>query len=102
MTDIVSVGSDIGFFDTQTVKAANIFSVQLGNLEYAPDLGIDLRYFLSEDFRFQNESFKSYLIQVLANNAINVASLGELIENLLTRLTFNIVSEETNGGLVAR
>ena len=102
MTDIVSITTDIGVFDTQTCKAANILSVQLGNLEYAPLLGIDLVYFLNEDFRFQNESFKAYLVQVLANNGINVASVVDMIEDLLVRYSFNISAEETNSGLVAR
>lgn len=102
MIDIVSLGSDIGLYDTQTSKAKNILSVQLGALEYAPDLGIDLEYFLSEDFRFQNESFKSYLIQRLANSGINVSSVIETIEALYTEYTFNLTAAETSGGLIAR
>ena len=49
MIDIVSSidGQDIGTFNTQTTRAANILSVQLGTLEYAQDLGIDLKYFFS-------------------------------------------------------
>jgi hypothetical protein len=102
MTDIVSTGDDIGLFDTQTTRAANILSVQVGALEYAQDLGIDLRYFLSENFRFQNESFKSYLIQVLANRGVNVASVGETVETLFRRLDFNLSQDESGDGLVAR
>jgi phosphomannomutase len=102
MIDIVSVGTDIGLFDAQTEKAKNILSVQLGALEYAPDLGVDLRYFLSEDFRFQNESFKAYLVEVLANNGINVASVVDDVEDLFRQYTFNLTPEETSSGLVAR
>lgn len=102
MTDIINVGEDIGLYDTQTSKAGNILSVQLGDLEYAPDLGIDLAYFLSEDYSFQNESFKSYLVEVLANNGINVSSVTETIESLFEQYTFNISPEETSTGLVAR
>jgi phosphomannomutase len=104
MIDIVSNhdGEDMGVFDTQTSKAANILSVQLGALEYQPELGIDLKYFLSEDFRFQNESFKAYLIQVLASNGINVASVVDTVETFLTRFTFNITPEEVSTGLIAR
>lgn len=102
MTDIVSVGGDIGLYDTQTQKAANILSVQLGALEYAQDLGIDLAYFLSEDFKFQNQSFKAYLIQVLANRGINVASVVETLETLFAEYTFNLVPEETSTGMLAR
>ncbi len=102
MTDIISVGQDIGLFDTQTVRAANILSVQLGNLEYAKDLGIDLKYFLSENFRFQNASFKAYLIEVLANKSINVASVIDVVNSLFATYTFNIQAEQINSGFIAR
>ena len=102
MIDIVSLGDDMGIYSTQNYKAKNILSVQLGDLEYAPLLGIDLRYFLSEDFKFQNDSFKAYLIEVLANSGINVASVEEQIETLFTRFNFNLTPEETSSGMVAR
>ena len=38
MIDIVGIGTDLRLFDAQTSKAANVLSVQLGNLEYAQDL----------------------------------------------------------------
>jgi len=102
MTDIVSVGDDIGLFDTQTTRAANILSVQLGALEYAQEIGIDLDYFLREDVSFQNESFKAYLVEVLATNGINVATVTETIETLYRQFTFNLTPEETSTSLVAR
>lgn len=102
MIDIVSIGNDIGFFDTQVPKAANILSVQLGSLEYAQDFGIDLRYFLDEGFQFQNESFKAYLIEILANRGVNVASVIETFNDLFEKYTFNLSPEETSTGLVAR
>jgi len=102
MIDIVSIGDDLGFYDTQVERAANILGVQLGSLEYAPDLGIDLDYFLSEAFRFQNESFKSYLVQILATYGINVASVGDQVENLFRKYTFNITPEETSTALITR
>ena len=103
MIDIVSneTGLDMGLFDTQTVRAANILSIQVGNLEYALTLGIDLAYFLSPYFAFQNASFKSYLIQVLANFNINVALLTETIDNLFTTYGFDL-SIEQNSGFIAR
>jgi hypothetical protein len=101
MIDIVSVGNDIGVFDTQTTRAANILSVQLGALTYAPDLGIDLAYFLDPNFRFQNESFKAYLVQVLANHSINVTSVLETVENLFAQYTFNLTPAESDSSLVA-
>lgn len=105
MKDIITLntGQDMGLFDTQVPKATNILSVQLGALEYAQLLGIDLKYFLSEEFRFQNSSFKAYCIEVLANNSINVASVTEIVDNLFTTFDFNLKApEESNSGLIAR
>lgn len=103
MIDIIGVtGGDIGLYNTQTSKAANILSVQLGALEYAQDLGIDLRYFLSENFRFQNDSFKAYLVQTLAARGVNVATVNDIVDDLFRTYTFNITPEETSSGLVAR
>ncbi len=103
MIDIVSAveGLDIGTFDTQTCKAANVLSVQLNSLEYAPALGIDLKYFLSEDFRFQNASFKAYLVEVLANNRINVAEVMDTLESLYSVYAFNL-SADDKSGFIAR
>lgn len=95
-------GLDAGVVDTNVARAGNILSIQLGALEYAPDLGIDLEYFLSEDFSFQNESFKAYLIQILASYSINVATITDTVENLYRQYTFNISPTESAGGLIAR
>lgn len=103
MIDIISADENgLGILDTQAARAANILSVQLGALEYAPELGIDLKYFLTEDFRFQNASFKSYLIQVLTNQGINVSEVAEVIDNLFTTMTFNLSPQETEGSFIAR
>ena len=104
MIDIVSVedGLDIGLYDTETKKAANILSVQLGSLEYLPTVGIDLDYFLTEDFSFQNESFKAYLVETLANNAINVSSVLDVVESLSTHYTIGITPQENSTGFVTR
>lgn len=104
MIDIVGIhdGEDLHLFNAQTVKAQNILSVQLGSLEYAPDLGIDLAYFLSEQFRFQNESFKSYCISTLATYGISVAELVDTEQSLFRQYEFILAPEETTDGLIAR
>lgn len=104
MIDIVSNidGQDMGVYDSQVGKAANILAVQLRSLEYLQDFGIDLSYFLSEDFKFQNDSFKAYCVERLANSGVNVSDVFEQIEALATNYTFNISPEETSTGLVAR
>ncbi len=93
---------DLGLLDTEVERAGNILSTQIGSLEYAPDLGVDLRFFLSPDFKFQNESFKAYLMNVLANNSINVASLVETIETFHRKYTFNLTNQSAQSGLIAR
>lgn len=104
MIDIVAAdnGSDLQVFDTQTPRAANILSVQLGDLEYIPDFGIDKRYFLSENIKFQDASFQSYLVQALANQGINVASVIPLIAKLTSTYKINLQPQETSTGLIAR
>lgn len=105
MIDITSVGTgpnaDIGLYDSQAPKAGNILSVQIGALEYAQTFGIDLKYFLSENLRFQNESFRSYMIEVLANWGVNVASVDEVIETLFMQMTINVSPDENSTALIA-
>lgn len=102
MKDITEFnGNDLSLFETQVPKAGNILSVQLRSLEYAPTLGIDLKYFLQEGIIFQNESFKSYLVEVLANRGINLSTFESTIENLFANYELNLAPEETSTGLVA-
>lgn len=102
MIDIVSANSlGLGLFDTDIERAANLCATQIGSLEYEQEFGIDLAYFLQEDFLFQNESFQSYLIQRMAEYAINVTAINETLDSLSKTLSFSIGSQSTGGGLVA-
>lgn len=89
-------------YDTQTERAANILSVQLGALEYWPEGGIDIRYFLTEPIEFQDESFRAYLIQVLATWGINVSSMVNVLESLFANYTIRLSPQENSTALVAR
>lgn len=104
MIDIVSAttGQDLGLLDTLTTKAGNILSVQVGALEYQQDLGIDLAYFLSEDFQFQNESFQSYLVQVLSANGINVAAINQTVNALFSQIGIEVSDQQNTTALIAR
>ena len=95
-------GLDLGKYNTSVARAKNILSVQIGALEYAKDLGIDLKFFLSEEFKFQDDSFKAYLIETLAYRGVNVAELTENVESLFSEYIFNLAAEETTSGLIAR
>jgi hypothetical protein len=100
MIDITEITDDMGVLDTAVFRAQNVLAVQLGSLSYAPDLGIDLNYFLSEDFQFQNESFRAYLLQRLAEQSVDVLSVTEAVNALFTKFTFEISGGENNTGLV--
>jgi hypothetical protein len=100
MNDISSIGTDIGIYDSNVGKAENVLSIQLGKLHYAPDFGIDLRYFLSEEFEFTNDSFRAYLLQRLTEHLIDVVSVTESVENLFTSLGIGVSAKEDNSGLV--
>lgn len=103
MIDIYSTGSgELQTFDTQTHRAANILNTQLGALEYAQDLGVDLKYFLQPDYKFQDASFQSYLVQVLAASGINVATIMTTVQNLYQDLKINLAPEDQTSGLIAR
>ena len=96
MIDIVGIGDDLRMYNAQSPKAANVLSVQLGNLEYAPDFGIDLEFFIQEGFQFQNDSFKAYLIQRLTEHRVNVNSVTDVFEPLFEQLTF-VVGDADQG-----
>lgn len=101
LKDIVSLtGSDLGVEQTEAPRAGNILSVQIGDLEYAPQMGIDLRYFLESEFRIQNESLKSYMVQRLLEQGINVVDVVEVVETVYGEATFGIGSSNSNGGFV--
>lgn len=104
MIDVVSApdGQDLVLMNSDVPRATNLLSVQLGSLEYAQALGIDLDYFLSEDVAFENESFKSYLIQTLADRGISVASLTDVVETLYRRYLFELSPAQQSDGLIAR
>jgi hypothetical protein len=100
--DITSFSNgDLTLIDTEVAKAANVLQVQLGELEYVPTFGIDLKFFLSEEFQFQNESFKSYLIQRLSEHHVSVNQVVETIETFFRKLTFTVGAEESQtGGMI--
>lgn len=90
--DISSVpdGRDMALVVADVPKAANVLSVQLGALEYAPDFGVDFEFFLSEGLQFQNESFKAYLVERLTRHQINVADVTEQVNSLYEKFVLRV------------
>lgn len=75
--------------DTIVFKAKNILETQEGSLNYAPELGIDLKRFLDPDVKIQNRTFEAYSIQKLGEQGVNP------IELIVNKETFRQVFEYT-------
>ena len=104
MRDIIEVrqGQDLLVLDSIVAKAGNVLSIQIGSLEYAPDFGVDLKYFLQAGLEFQNESFKAYMVQRLAESQVNVSNVEEILQNLYSTYTYYVGETQPNdGGLIA-
>lgn len=102
MMDIVEILDDIIFMDTQVAKGTNVLQVQLGSLEYLQQFGIDITFFLDPDKKFQNESFKSYLVQVLTENGINVNQLIDTQNTFDNLYQFYVGGQENYSGSLIR
>lgn len=87
-SDLVLARSDIG-------RAANVLSIQIGDLEYALTFGVDLEYFLVSEYEFQNQSFQAYLINRLVESQVNVVQCLETIQNFVNTYTFRIGDPNT-------
>ena len=87
--------------DTIVFKAKNIWETQEGSLNYAPELGIELKRFLDPDVKIQNRTFEAYSIQKLGEQGVNPI---ELIVNKETfRQVFEYtVAEAEKEGLIAQ
>ena len=96
MIDIAEITTDIKFYDSSVKKAENVLSTQLGTLDYAPDFGIDMNFFLSERFRFQNEAFRAYLIKRLAEHSINVSEVTTQVNSLYEQNTINLAADNNS------
>lgn len=99
MLDIVQIkdGLDLGLASSDIPKAANVLAVQLGELEYVPDFGVDKRYFLTNGIQFQKASFKAYCIQRLVENQINVTEVVSFVYALFERNSYRIGKTDVRG-----
>ena len=84
--------------DTDVYKGANILKIQVGTLVYAPDLGIDLESFLTDDVKIQPETFKSYSTEQLVNQGVRSSDIATLEEQLNTLLNYTVDSTQQEGG----
>jgi hypothetical protein len=104
MMDIIEIptdGRDLAVANSTAPRAGNVLSTQLGSLEYAPDFGVNKRFFLESPFFFQTESYVAHVIERLTQAQINVADLVEATEALKANLNLSVEeSGTTDGGLI--
>lgn len=87
--------------DTVVFKAKNIMETQEGSLNYAPDLGIDLKTFLDPDIKIQNETFEAYSLRRLSEQGVNPIALAVDPQALQQIFNYKVI-EATTDGLIAR
>ncbi len=101
MIDIfLSDAGELKTAEAVVFKAKNILSIQENSLEYAPDLGIDIKRFLNPDIKIQNETFEAYSVQRLAAQGVNVVSLLTDKEAFREVFKYTVVEAETGGLIV--
>lgn len=103
MKDIVGLddGEDLTVYDSSVSKAGNVMAIQIGDLEYANEFGVDLRFFLQSEFQFQNESFKAYVVRRLIENQVNVSTVMDTVQTLLSKYTYSVGDiSNSSGGLI--
>jgi len=95
-------GKDLTVIKSDIYRAANILRTQLRSLEYAPTIGIDMKYFLESEFAIQNESFRAYTVQRLMECQVNVMNAVSTINNLFQNIDYLIDDNNKVGtGLIA-
>jgi len=99
MLDLINMvdGEDLHYQHNVAMKAGNVISVQLGSLDFKPDFGSDLKYFLQEDLKFQTESFKSYLVGRLSEYRIQVNATVSIVENFTNKFVMDVGQTEIKG-----
>lgn len=103
LTDFIAapLGEDIVLRNSAVKKAGNIVQTQLASLEYAPGFGIDLEFFLLSEISFQNESFRTYVIERLTYHQVNVVEVLEVLEEFMAKVTFQVDHlPSQQGGLI--
>ncbi len=91
-------GKDLPVQNSIAPKAGNVINIQLGSLDFAPDFGVDLAYFITDDFQFQAASFQAYLVQRLTQHKVNVAKVINVIQGFMQNNTFTVGEQSDSVG----
>jgi hypothetical protein len=102
LRDIVTLsdGLDLGIQQSEAPRAGNVLATQLASLDFAPEFGIDKKYFLESEFQIQTASFKAYCVQRLLEHRINVVNVVDVVQTLFSTSSFLIGSSENDGALI--
>lgn len=83
--------------DTDLYKAKNILSIQVTDVYYAPELGIDLRRFMNPDIKIQFETFRSYTIQQMVQQGVRINDALEIQQKLDKDLEYSVSTTQNEG-----
>lgn len=75
-------------------RLENMFSVQIGTLYYAPDIGLDWDYWLGGDIPYQTATVEAWLKQEALKNNIVTSSLNLRQDNFDLVIDYTIASEQ--------
>lgn len=92
--------NDLVIVSSELPRAANLIDVQLGQLYYRPDWGVDLEYFLNPDYEIQAESFEAYLLQRIGFWGMNVINFAAKQGRFVREMIFNFGNAKENNSLM--
>lgn len=89
--------NDLEFVSSELPRAENLIGVQLGTLNYQPNWGVDLEYFLNPNYEIQAECFEAHLLQRIGFWGMNVIEFmhkqGKFVREMIFKFT---ATKDTN------
>lgn len=92
--------NDLDFLVSELPRAENLITTQLGDLQYQPDWGVDLAYFLDPDYTIQAEAFEAYLLQRIGFWGMNVLNFIAKQQKFIREMIFNFGEPKENNSLM--
>ena len=91
---------DLTVFNSKIFKASNVLKVQLGDLFFQQNFGIDKKFFFSSEFVFQNESFKTHLVEKLSEWNVDSNISSDLARKFMRDIEIKINDNDESGRLI--
>lgn len=80
---------------TDIYKGENILKIQVGNLYYAQQLGIDLARFIDPSVKIQPETFRAYTLQELVTQGVSIDTALKVEKQLDLDINYKVSTEST-------